>query len=110
MSIWTIRACGTVLRKSLVCSIRGSTRSSAYFNSPMHFALASTLINGFPMTRKRFRLPSLLPAINRLLGRLGLLALFSVDARRRQLYRFQYFDIAGATADITSEGFLYFIS
>src|SRR5438876_5087807 len=47
-----MRACGTVLRKSFVCSMRGRKRSSAYFSSPMHFALASTLTNGFPTTRK----------------------------------------------------------
>src|SRR5262245_48169520 len=107
MLILTMLACGTVLRKSLVCSIRGSTRSSAYFNSPMHFALASTLMNGFPTTRKPFRLPSLLPAINGLLSRF---CLFAVDARGRQLHRFQYFDIAGAAAEVSGEGFLDFIS
>src|SRR5215469_1990125 len=107
MLILTMLACGTVLRKSFVCSIRGSTRSSAYCNSPMHFALASTLMSGFPTTRKPFRLPSLLPAINRLLGRFRL---FPPDTRSRQLHRFQYFDVTGAAADVPGEGFLDFIS
>src|SRR5215471_7386212 len=107
MLILTMPACGTVLRKSLVCSIRGSTRSSAYFNSPMHFALASTLMKGFPTTRKSFRLPPLFPAINRLPGRFRLLA---ADTRSRQLHRFQYFDIARAAAEVPGEGFLDFVS
>src|SRR5262249_25213064 len=106
MLILTMFACGAVLRKSFVCSIRGSTRSSAYCNSPMHFALASTLMSGFPTTRKPFRLP-LLPAINRLPGRFRLLA---ADTRSRQLYRFQYFDVTSAAADVSGEGFLDFIS
>src|SRR5215471_14874726 len=107
MLISTMLACGTVLRKSLVCSIRGRARSSAYFNSPMHFALASTLMKGFPTTRKSFRLPPLFPAINRLPGRFRLLA---ADTRSRQLNRFEYFDVTCAAAEVPGEGFLDYIS
>src|SRR5881409_3262582 len=89
-----MRACGTVLRKSFVCSIRGRNRSSAYFSSPIHLAFASTLTNGFPTTRNP-RLPPLFPAINRLLGGLGLGA---CQPRGGQFHRFQYFDVTGAAA------------
>src|SRR5207237_4660916 len=101
-----MRACGTELRRSLVCSIRGSTMSSAYFSSPMHFALASTLMRGFPMTFNR-RLPPLFPAIQRLLGGLRLL---TADTRGRQFHRFEYFDIARAAADVPGQGLLDFIA
>src|SRR5690349_6593630 len=96
-----MRACGTELRKSLVCSIRGSTRSSAYFSSPMHFALASTLMRGFPMTFKPRRFSPLFPAIQRLLGGLRLL---TAETSSRQFHRFEYFDVARATADVSGEG------
>src|SRR5215813_10669340 len=106
-SILMMRACGTVLRRSLVWSIRGSTRSSAYFSSPMHFALASTLIKGFPTTRKPFLWPPLFPAIKSLLRGFGLLA---SHPRSRELHSFQYFDIAGTAAKVSGKSFLDFIT
>src|SRR5437016_12486970 len=102
-----VRACGTVLRSSLVCSIRGSTRSSAYFSSPMHFAFASTLMSGFPTTRKLLRLPPLFPAIN---GLLGGFRLFARHTGSRQFYCFEYFDIAGAAAKVPGQSFFDFIA
>src|ERR1043166_5494670 len=99
----TMRACGTELRRSFVCSIRGSTRSSAYFSSPVHFTLASTFVKGFPTTRKRSRLPPLLPAIDRLLCGFRFLA---GHASRGQLHGFEYFDITGASAKIARQSFL----
>src|SRR5262245_53024181 len=101
-----MRACGTELRKSLVCSIRGSTRSSAYFSSPMHFALASTLMRGFPMTFNR-RVPPLFPAIQRLPGGLRLL---TANTSGRQFHRFEYFDVARAAADVPRESLFDFVA
>src|SRR5438093_4519492 len=100
----TMRACGTVLRKSFVCSMRGRNKSSAYFSSPIHFALASSLTNGFPTTRSP-RLPPLFPAINRLLGGIGLDA---CHTRGGQFHRFQYFDVSGAAADVSRKCFFDF--
>ena len=102
-----MRACGTGLRKSFVCSIRGSTRSSAYFNSPVHFTFASTFGNGFPTTRKPCRLDPLLPAINALLGGFGLLA---SDPCGSQFHGFVDLDVAGAAANISAQGFLDFVA
>src|SRR5881409_511169 len=101
-----MRACGTVLRKSFVCSIRGRKRSSANFSSPMHFALASTLTNGFPTTRK-LRLPPLFPAINSLLGGFGF---FTGHPRGGQFHGFQDFDVSRTAAKVSRKCFLDFVS
>src|SRR2546425_2867039 len=101
-----MRACGTVLRKSFVCSMRGRKRSSANFSSPMHFALASTLTNGFPTTRK-LRLPPLFPAINRLLGGFGF---FTRHPRGRQFPGFPDLDVSPAAAKVSRQCFLDFVS
>src|SRR5207249_11924660 len=97
-----MRACGTVLRKSFVCSIRGRKRSSAYFSSPMHFALASTLTNGFPTTRK-LRLPPFFPPINHLLG--GFL-FFTRHPDPRQVLGLQHLEVARASAIVSLQPFL----
>src|SRR2546428_13293506 len=104
--MFTMRACGTVLRRSLVCSIRGSTRSSAYFSSPMHFAFATILMSGFPTTRKLLRLPPLFPAIN---GLLGGFRLFARHTGSRQFYCFEYFGLSRAAAKAPGQGFFDFL-
>src|SRR5919109_16017 len=95
-----MRACGTVLRKSLVCSMRGSTMSSAYFVSPVHLDVTSTLRKGFPTTRRPAPPAPLLPAINALLRWLGRLAR---QPGGSQLNRFVYFDVARAPANVAGQ-------
>src|SRR5207245_11667703 len=99
-----MRACGTVLRKSFVCSMRGRKRASANFSSPMHFALASTLTNGFPTTRK-LRLPPLFPAINRILGGFGF---FSGHARGLQFHGFAALACSRGLGKVSGNSFLAF--
>src|SRR5439155_17728291 len=101
-----MRACGTVLRKSFVCSMRGRKRSSAYFSSPMHFALASTLTKGFPTTRQ-LRLPPLFPAIHRLLGGFGF---FTGHPPGRQFHGFQGPEVPRAAAKLSRKFVLAFVS
>src|SRR5688572_22280498 len=49
-SMLLINACGTCERSILQNNIRGSTMSSANFVWPTHFARASTLRKGLPIT------------------------------------------------------------
>src|SRR5215472_17965296 len=96
----TMRACGTVLRKSFVCSMRGKTMSSAYLVCPVHLEVASTLRNGFPTTRKPRPLEPLFPAINALLRGFGRLA---SQPGSSQFHCFKDLNIAGTTANISGE-------
>src|SRR5579864_1149339 len=96
----TMRAWGTVLRKSLVCSIRGSMISSAYFVAPVHLEVASTLRKGFPTTRRPVPRAPLLPPIDALLRGFGRLA---SHPGGRQFHRLVYLDIAGAAANISGK-------
>src|SRR5579864_8795310 len=96
----TMRACGTVLRKNLVCSMRGSIISSAYFVSPVHLEVASTLRKGFPTTRRPVLPAPLLPPIDALLWWFGGLA---SHPGGRQLHRFVYLDVSGATANVSGK-------
>src|ERR1043166_1348673 len=126
MSTFLMSPCGTELRSSLVCSMRGKTRSSAYLVWPITFAIESTLRYGLPTTRSFFAPESLpeppfgldpLPAppfdapllaapslgtIDTLLGRL---CSFACHARGCQLHRFVNLDVAGAAAQVPGQRF-----
>src|SRR5215213_2862211 len=97
-----MRACGSVERRSLQKSIRGSATSSANFVCPVHLARASTLRNGLPMTFKGPPLPFLFVPINRLFNRLGLFSAHPCGGQRDGLVDFQ---IPGAAAEVAREGF-----
>ena len=55
-----MRACGTVLRKSLVYSMRGKKMSSAYFVWPVTLDAASTLRMGLSDDAQAFSLGSVI--------------------------------------------------
>src|SRR5215469_18710527 len=95
-----MRACGTVLRNSLVCSIRGKTMSSAYLVWPVHLAVASTLRKGFPITRKLPPWAPLLPATNALLWWFGR---FARQPGGSQFHRFKNLEIPGTPANVSGE-------
>src|SRR5579863_4876394 len=81
--------------------------SSAYFVSPVHFAVASTLRKGLPTTRKPFRLLPLLPAINTLLRSFRLLAGHPGSS---QLHRLVDLYVTGAAANVSRQSRLDLIA
>src|SRR5579863_9087404 len=81
--------------------------SSAYFVSPVHFAVASTLRKGLPTTRRPAGLLPLLPAINTLLGSFCRLAGHPCGS---QLHCFVDLDVARATANVSRQSRLDLIA
>src|SRR5215469_16590673 len=102
-----MRAWGAVLRNSLAWSMRGNTISSAYFVSPVHLAVASTLRRGLPTTRSSGRWLPLLPAINALPGSFRR---FARHPGGGQLHCLVDLDIAGAAANVSRESRLDLIA
>src|SRR2546429_9254777 len=110
-SILLIIACGSCERRILQKSRRGSTMSSANLVCPVHFARASTLRNGLPITFRGLPFLSFFPflfvAIDCFFHRLRL---FATHSRRLEFDRFVNFQIARAATEIAGERFFNLIA
>src|SRR6266446_1418245 len=97
VSIRTMRACGTGERCSLQNTIRGRTMSSANFVTPAHLEGPSTLRTAEPTTRRASLDATAMEDLMRRL-RAGV-----APAPGGQLHRLEYFDVAGAAAQVAGQ-------